>query len=577
MQTENAVLFHNMHDNPPNIVAHIGDRRFKILMSGKTYLVLDGIMFEAPGCPIPPDVLLIAQFTAWLTRNRNWWPIIPIVVIAFAVATGMLLSMPESAEVSLWFVSTLSKIMTTVLLALVAMVFVATGLYYFGGGLYILVRNGIIKYKEDTTDSKLLTTGEISLSPDTLIFSEHEFEPTEDFAIRLESARRAQKPGEWVVSIPFGHPSGVIIFSAEPDEETSQGVFRRDSPPYETKDWADEQRTAAYGTRFERESFTQYMSYLNKFSMNFKEWSKHQKLTVGDPAKAMADTLRRMSTMSVFVLLFLSGLSAQKDAQVIKYLGMDRYETVKPVGEVKFIFEKAVLKRVGDGNVPYKRLLTDASSYTNEDNAGHLVGIRVAGSMILPESPTATKPTKVAASVEQTAIPTMPSADGSGNSFWSSMPDTNELEKIKADFIKGKQKFGAELAPRKNFLLWMYWNAIAPIMLLVGFLAYFIAKLAFKESMHDRYGNTIFGMDISQWGHYARYVVFCVIVVNVMVFMIDMFITDYFSQVSMWWWVVKCFLLTIIAYFISSWLVPNPKVANNGNMQHAINAPRLNG
>ena len=82
-----------------------------------------------------------------------------------------------------------------------------------------------------------------------------------------------------------------------------------------------------------------------------------------------------------------------KSQQVERYLGTFRYENDRPRGTIKFIFQKAVLKRNGTGKKTYQYLLFNEPFFSNEDNAGRLIGIQIVNngktSTIRPESPEA--------------------------------------------------------------------------------------------------------------------------------------------------------------------------------------------
>jgi small-conductance mechanosensitive channel len=115
-----------------------------------------------------------------------------------------------------------------------------------------------------------------------------------------------------------------------------------------------------------------------------------------------------------------------------------------------------------------------------------------------------------------------------------------------------------------------------PIMLLLGLIAFYIAKSAFAEAIHDTNGNTLFGRDIAWWGHRARYVVFFVVALNCVVIMVDMAISDYFTSSSLWWWLIKSTALVLFAYWITKTIVPNPKVVTSRFTQTTNDLPRLN-
>ncbi len=90
-------------------------------------------------------------------------------------------------------------------------------------------------------------------------------------------------------------------------------------------------------------------------------------------------------SLHLFPLLFLglglslplSAFSATKTEQVEQYLGTERYKRERPVGIVKFVFQRAVLKRQGDGKKTYEQLLTGEPGFSNRDNAGRLKSIQI--------------------------------------------------------------------------------------------------------------------------------------------------------------------------------------------------------
>lgn len=69
--------------------------------------------------------------------------------------------------------------------------------------------------------------------------------------------------------------------------------------------------------------------------------------------------------------------AATKTEQVEQYLGTERYKRERPVGIVKFVFQRAVLKRQGDGKKTYEQLLTGEPGFSNRDNAGRLKAIQI--------------------------------------------------------------------------------------------------------------------------------------------------------------------------------------------------------
>jgi len=269
--------------------------------------------------------------------------------------------------------------------------------------------------------------------------------------------------------------------------------------------------------------------------------------------------MKNIILITAMLAAFAANAQTKSD-QVRAYLGDYRYTQDIPKGEVKFVFQKSILKRNGNGKT-YRDLLPDAQFFSNENNAGRLIGILVNGQTIMPEAP-AEKPAVKQASVGELQPIPEGIPEGQRQTFFESLPDSSELEAMKSSFIRQKVSFGRELAPRQGFLTWFYWNFIAPILLLIGIASWYVAKAAFSDSAHSRDGVALFGFEISRWGAYCRYIVFSVATINCLVFIIDMLIADYFGATNMWWWLIKSVVVAIICWKFTAWVVPNPVVKN---------------
>jgi hypothetical protein len=78
-----------------------------------------------------------------------------------------------------------------------------------------------------------------------------------------------------------------------------------------------------------------------------------------------------------FVLTPFVASATTKTEQVERYLGTHRYKRERPVGVVKFVFRRAVLKRQGDGKKTYEQLLIGEPGFSNRNNAGPLLRIQI--------------------------------------------------------------------------------------------------------------------------------------------------------------------------------------------------------
>lgn len=267
----------------------------------------------------------------------------------------------------------------------------------------------------------------------------------------------------------------------------------------------------------------------------------------------------------LLILCSLSAFGQTKSAQVREYLG-DRYETGKPTGTVAFRFEKGVLKRTGDGQKTYSDLLTHVTAYSDAANAGALLGIQVDGKNVQP-----VMKTSMEATGEVQAIPEKYGGDPKPG-FWASVPDSSRLEQYKMEMLESKREFGRQVAPRQAFLFWTYRMFALPILFLLAFMGWLIAKAAYKESKHDPAGFVIFGQRIADIGHLARYFVFGVGGVVFLIEIANDAIQTFFVAENLWWWMFRTVIVGLIAYFVfTRWVVPNPRKETGGMVQGGNN------
>ena len=270
----------------------------------------------------------------------------------------------------------------------------------------------------------------------------------------------------------------------------------------------------------------------------------------------------------IFLLLLCSAAAfGQKSVHVARYLGDIRYQSAPPAGQVKFAFERAVLLRTSDGRKTYAQILRDAPQFSDSDNAGGLLGIQVNGETVMPEG----KKEGAAAAV----VPTLP--EQSGKTFWQDVPDSSKLEEYKREMLAGKARFGKELAPRQEFLFWTYRNFVLPVLFLLIMGGWLVAKAAYNESRHDPNGFTIFGRRIADVEHLARYFVFTVAGIAMLVEIVNDAVSTFFVADSLWWWMARTVAKCLAGYAVFTWwIVPNPRVTDTTNTQQVNNFPRLN-
>lgn len=171
-----------------------------------------------------------------------------------------------------------------------------------------------------------------------------------------------------------------------------------------------------------------------------------------------------------------------------------------------------------------------------------------------------------------------PIPQSAGQSIFRSVPDSAKLESYKLEMLKGKAEIGQEIRPRLAFVMWTFHNWVVPVLFLIGLLAWFWAKAAFRESEHDQGGNVVFGIGIAGGGHHARRIVFLLAAAIAVVEIADTMITSFFASENLWWAAIKSVAYAVAWMYLVNWITPNPKVKATSNLPMAGNQyQRLNG
>lgn len=160
----------------------------------------------------------------------------------------------------------------------------------------------------------------------------------------------------------------------------------------------------------------------------------------------------------------------------------------------------------------------------------------------------------------QPAGSAQPMPKDAGKSIFNGIPDSAKLEAYKVEMMVNKAKIGRELAPRMAFVMWVFHNWAVPVLFFFGLIALLVAKVSFKEALHDQTGRVIFGHGIAWYGHQARLVVFGVAILIAVVEIADSMITAFFAYESLWYGAFKCVGLAVLWYLFVTWITPNPQV-----------------
>lgn len=268
-----------------------------------------------------------------------------------------------------------------------------------------------------------------------------------------------------------------------------------------------------------------------------------------------------------------------KSQQVERYLGTFRYENDRPRGTVKFIFQKAVLKRKGTGKKTYQYLLFNEPFFSNEDNAGRLIGIQIVNNgkttTIRPESPDT--PANVPEASAQTVRVNEPSTDpirpkqGGGLNIGSML----DSSKVAGNINEAKDKItgwkGAAwqtIRPVWAFIMWIFSSIIVILICFAGLCRY-VAKTAATESLINNYGRIIVGRWIVSVHQNAAAMLLVITWIIAIVLLLDVFMWLVYLNLSVWLLVAIWFPILWIAERLTSWLVPNIPISDETGIRRA--------
>jgi hypothetical protein len=318
---------------------------------------------------------------------------------------------------------------------------------------------------------------------------------------------------------------------------------------------------------------------------------------------------------AAFLLCGLSDVCAQaKSVRVEEYLGSFRYENDKPKGTVKFIFQRAVLTREGNGRKSYKQLLSGQRGYSNNDNAGDLLAVQVvdkgetlpvhpepkgkksSGRPVVQQTtddtptpsapPELVRPRRGATRVAPAQVPEgqtaaepqpteqpqpQPSTDpvrprplgGNGARSTTSninLPDSmalvQSLDGAKQTMTGWKARLWQSAQPIWEFVMWIF-NSVIVLLICFAGLCRYVAKTAAAESKISPKGRVITGRWIIGAHQNASGLLLIITWFIAIFFLIDIFMWLIYLNLSIWLLVVIWFPTLWLAEKITGWIVPN--------------------
>lgn len=481
---------------------------------------------------------------------------------SLTIAAYMLLPLNPNGDELLLFViswgsSAFILTMNFCLLALLGALIIASIVYNMGKGLEI---SYAIK---QPTQSALPS---ITISPDVLIISKSEDYTNADLLVASEAAQANQRPGQWIVVIGFRSMVGLLYTG------NKTLVFDRQTPPYQP----DDTQNPISAHDYKAETWQEYQDYLNEFSFHFVRWAEPQKMIeqTGQPADMKIKALWSLCLSALFFVLPVS-VSAQKSVRVSGYLGQFRFENVRPAGTVKFIFEKAVVSRNGNGQMCYSELLKANAAFSDSDNAGKLVGIHVVEngitSLIMPDpkegKTQAPKAKTVTASMDAQSARPMPGQTELNDSLQTAAT----IDEMKRNFDRTSSKVWGQTLQWWDFGNYVCMQIFYILLCFLG-LARYVAKTAVNETRISAWGTSFYGGYIHNVAAAATLITYLLIVCIALFLLLNIFISgvsgNYMNVLFLlfsWKFAGVCLWFGILRIFerITDWVVPNPKVQND--------------
>jgi len=281
---------------------------------------------------------------------------------------------------------------------------------------------------------------------------------------------------------------------------------------------------------------------------------------------------------ALFLCTWSFSFAATKSQQVERYLGTFRYENDKPLGTVKFIFQKAVLKRKGNGKKTYQYLLFNEPFFSNEDNAGRLIGIQIVHNgkttTIRPEAPDkqgidpgGIPASPAAVSIQQDPVRPRGALGPSGITIPDSSTIAHTLDETKQTISGWQARMWQSVRPIWEFVMWIF-SSVIILLICFGGLCRYVAKTAASESLINSYGRIIVGRWIVSAHQNAAAMLLLITWIIAIVLLIDVFMWLVYLNLPVWTLVVIWFPILWLAERLTDWIVPNiPVIGPGGDEQ----------
>lgn len=409
----------------------------------------------------------------------------------------------------------------------------------------------------------------LSIAPDDLIRFDSPEETPEQFAAKIKTALHT-KGRHYLFIFPRYTTDCVVVRKPTATGEVTEVPATRHTLPWVK---VDEWTQAPHD--IEHETWPEYEADLNRAVTGYRTWVAADKMThapEGGKALALAEALTRTAQVFAFVLLSAFTLQAQpKSAQVAQYVGPENFQKIKITGAVVFRFQKLPIERTARAQT-LAQILSDARTYSDEDNAGKLQEITLNGTTIprvkmaveMPDLKTSTRAeiekfmrssTRYANAADTTKIPTMPSFESLAA---DSLTIAGNMNAATQKVERWKRAGWAAALPVWKFFMYLF-GSVFGILLCLGGLCWYVADSATDETYIGYRGQTYTGKlarsaheSAAGWLLLITWTCFIVLLINVFLWLV-------YAGLDMWLVVVIWFIVLAISSKITKKIVPNIK------------------
>jgi len=409
----------------------------------------------------------------------------------------------------------------------------------------------------------------LSIAPDDLIRFDGPEESPEQFAAKIKPGLH-KKNRNYVFIFPRYTTDCVIVRKPSITGECTEVPATRNTLPWvKVDEWAQAPHD------IENETWQEYEADLNRAVTGYRTWVAADKMThapEGSKALALAEALTRTVQVLLFVLLSAFTLNAQpKSVQVAQYVGPENFQKIKITGAVVFRFQKLPIERTAKAQT-LAQILSDARTYSDEDNAGKLQEITLNGWPIprnmqraevhaevkeMPDTRTATR-AEIAKFMRPAQRDTIAQAIPTATGFerMDSLTMAAKLEEGKRQFEGMKHEAGKVFQPVWKFLMYIF-TSLLFLLIPAFFVLRYVSRTSAQEMMMTMWGRTITGrwMKSAHENSAAGLMLICWAVT--IVFLLDSYVWLLYHDCEQW--IIICIGIPTVwlAEVITNHIVPN--------------------